>query len=93
MGIISWLVVGAIAGWLAGLLVKGDESLGIIGHIVLGIVGGLVGGFLAGLLTGGKDYTTGINVTTIVVAAIGAVIVVVVWNAIRGRPRTGRGPI
>jgi uncharacterized membrane protein YeaQ/YmgE (transglycosylase-associated protein family) len=93
VGIISWLIVGAIAGWLAGLLVKGDEGLGVIGHIVLGIVGGLVGGFLAGIITGGKDYTTGINITTIVVAAIGAVIVVVAWNAIRGTSRTGRGPI
>ena len=93
MGIISWLVVGAIAGYLAGMLVKGDESLGVIGHIVLGIVGALVGGFLAGLLTGGKDFTTGINVTTIVVAVIGAVIAVVGYNAIRGRSRTGSGPI
>jgi uncharacterized membrane protein YeaQ/YmgE (transglycosylase-associated protein family) len=93
VGIISWIVVGAIAGWLAGLLVKGDEGLGVIGHIVLGMVGAVVGGFLAGVLTGGKDYTTGINLTTIVVAAIGAVIVVVVWNAIRGRTRTGGGPI
>ena len=92
MGIISWLVVGAIAGWLAGYLVKGDESLGVIGHIVLGIVGGLVGGFIAGALTGG-DYTTGINLTTIVVAVIGAVSVVVGWNALRGNARIGRGPV
>jgi uncharacterized membrane protein YeaQ/YmgE (transglycosylase-associated protein family) len=93
MGIISWLVVGAIAGWLAGLLVKGDESLGLIGHVVLGIIGAVVGGFLAGVLSGGTDYITGINLTTIVVAVIGAVIVVVGYNAIRGRPRTGSGPI
>src|SRR5688572_14063167 len=65
MSIIAWLVVGAIAGWLAGMLVKGDEGLGVIGHIVLGIVGALVGGFLAGLLLpGNSDYTTGINFTT-----------------------------
>lgn len=93
MGIISWIVVGAIAGWLAGMLVKGDEGLGIIGKIVLGIVGALVGGFLAGILTGGGDYITGINITTIVVATIGAVIAVVVWNALQGRTRTGRGPV
>ena len=93
MGILSWLIVGAIAGYLAGLLVKGDESLGVIGHIALGIVGALVGGFLAGLVTGGKDFTTGIDITTIVVATIGAVIAVVGYNAIRGRSRTGRGPI
>ena len=93
MGIIAWLIVGAIAGYLAGFLVRGDESLGVIGHIVLGIVGALVGGFLAGVLTGGNDYITGINVTTIVVATIGAVIAVVGYNAIRGRSRTGSGPI
>jgi uncharacterized membrane protein YeaQ/YmgE (transglycosylase-associated protein family) len=92
MGLVSWLVVGAIAGWLAGYLVKGDESLGVIGHLVLGIVGGLVGGFIAGALTGG-DYINGITIQTIVVAVIGAVIVVVGWNALRGRARTGRGPI
>jgi len=88
MGIISWLVVGAIAGYVAGYLVKGDESLGVIGHVALGIVGGLVGGFLAGILTGG-DYTTGINITTIVVAVIGAVILVVGYNLIRGRTSSG----
>jgi uncharacterized membrane protein YeaQ/YmgE (transglycosylase-associated protein family) len=93
MGIISWLVVGAIAGYLAGFLVKGDESMGVIGHIVLGIVGALVGGFIAGLLLPGTDYINGINITTIVVAVIGAVIVVVGWNMLRGRARTGSGPI
>ena len=94
MGLISWLVVGAIAGWLAGLLVKGDEGMGVIGHIVLGIVGGLIGGFLFGLLVpGGKDFVNGINIETIVTATIGAVIAVVVWNAVQGRARVGRGPI
>ena len=92
MGILSWLVVGAIAGYLAGFLVKGDESLGVLGHIVLGIVGALVGGFIAGVLTGG-DYISGVNLTTIIVATIGAVIAVVAYNALRGSSRTGRGPI
>ena len=92
MSILAWIVVGAIAGWLAGLLVRGDEGLGVIGHIVLGIVGAIVGGFLAGVLTG-NDYTTGINIPTIIVAVIGAVIVVVVVDMIRGTTRTGRGAI
>jgi len=92
VGIISWLVVGAIAGYLAGFLGKGDEGLGVIGHIALGIVGGLVGGFIAGALTGG-DYTTGINVVTIVVAIIGAVILVWGYNFIRGRSSTGSGTV
>ena len=93
MGILSWLIVGAIAGWLAGMLVKGDEGMGVIMHIVLGIVGALVGGFIAGLLTGGNDYVTGVNPTTIVVATIGAVIAVVAFAALTGRTRTGRGPV
>ena len=93
MGIISWLVVGAIAGYVAGFLVKGDEGLGVIGHIALGIVGGLIGGFLAGLLAGGKDFTTGINPTTIIVAVIGAVIAVVGYGMVTRRARTGGGPI
>jgi len=90
MGILSWIIVGAIAGIIAGYLVKGDEGLGIIGRIVLGIIGALVGGFIAGLLTGG-DYVTGINLTTIIVAVIGAIIVVIAFNAITGNTRTGRG--
>ena len=94
MGLISWLIVGAIAGWLAGMLVKGDESMGIIGHVVLGIIGALVGGFVVGLVTpGGRDYINGINIETIVTATIGAVIAVVVWNAVLGRSRVGRGPV
>ena len=95
MGLISWLVVGAIAGYLAGFLVKGDESMGVIGHIVLGIVGALVGGFLAGLLLpgGGGDYINDFSLTTIIIATIGAVIAVVVWNAVLGRSRVGRGPV
>ena len=92
MGIISWLVVGAIAGWLAGYFVKGDENMSVVMKIVLGIVGALVGGFLAGLITGG-DYITGINLTTIIVAVIGAIIAIVVWNAMLGRSRAGRGPV
>jgi uncharacterized membrane protein YeaQ/YmgE (transglycosylase-associated protein family) len=92
MSIIAWIVIGAIAGYLAGFLVKGDEGLGVIGHIVLGIVGALVGGFLAGILTG-NDYTTGINITTIVVATIGAIIAVLVVSAVTGRSRAGRGSI
>ena len=85
MGIISWIIVGAIAGFLANMIAGGRE--GVIGTIVLGIVGAIVGGFLAGVLTGGNDYISGINVTTIVVSVIGAIIVLAVWRAVAGRSR------
>jgi uncharacterized membrane protein YeaQ/YmgE (transglycosylase-associated protein family) len=93
MSIIAWIVLGAIAGYLAGFLVKGDEGLGVIGHIVLGIVGALVGGFLAGALFGLDPIDGPLDISSIVVATIGAVIVVVVWSAISGRARTGRGMV
>ena len=93
MSIIAWIVLGAIAGYLAGFLVKGDEGLGVIGHIVLGIVGAIVGGYLAGLLLN-RDVINGpLDVTSIVASVIGAIIVVVVVNAVTGRSRTGRGAI
>jgi uncharacterized membrane protein YeaQ/YmgE (transglycosylase-associated protein family) len=93
MSIIAWIVLGAIAGYLAGFLVRGDEGLGIIGHIVLGIVGALVGGFLAGALFNSDPISGPFDVGTIAVATIGAVITVVVVNAVTGRSRVGRGPI
>jgi uncharacterized membrane protein YeaQ/YmgE (transglycosylase-associated protein family) len=93
VSILAWIVLGAIAGYLAGFLVKGDEGLGIIGHIVLGIVGALVGGFLAGALFNSDPINGALDFSSIVVATIGAVITVVVVNAITGRSRVGRGPI
>jgi uncharacterized membrane protein YeaQ/YmgE (transglycosylase-associated protein family) len=94
MGILSWIVVGAIAGWLAGMLVRGDEGLGVIGKIVLGIIGAVVGGFIAGaVFPGSGDYITGFNLQTIVVATIGAIIVVVGYHFLTGRSRTGGGAI
>lgn len=92
MGIISWLVLGAIAGYLAGFLVKGDEGLGVIGHIVLGIVGALVGGFLASVLFNTDPINGALDISSIVVATIGAVIAVVVVGMVTGR-RSGRGSI
>jgi uncharacterized membrane protein YeaQ/YmgE (transglycosylase-associated protein family) len=75
--LIAWIVLGAIAGWLAGLLV-GGHGLGTIGTIVLGIIGAVVGGFLARALLGG-DAGAGageINIMSIIIATIGAIIVV-----------------
>jgi uncharacterized membrane protein YeaQ/YmgE (transglycosylase-associated protein family) len=93
MSIIAWIVLGAIAGYLAGFLVRGDEGLGVIGHIVLGIVGALVGGFLAGALFGADPIDGALDISSIVVATIGAIITVVVVSAITGRSRTGRGAV
>ncbi len=82
MGILSWLVVGAIAGWAAGKLMSG-KGFGLIGDIVVGIVGALVGGWLAGTLFHDPNAISGFNLTTIIVAILGAVVVLFVVRLIR----------
>ncbi len=86
MSIIAWIVVGLIAGWLAGLVMRGG-GYGLLGDIVVGIIGAIIGGFLAGLVLGG-DYTTGINIPTIIVAFIGACILIAILRAVAPH-RTG----
>jgi uncharacterized membrane protein YeaQ/YmgE (transglycosylase-associated protein family) len=80
-GIIAWLVVGLIAGWLAGLVMKGG-GYGVIGDIVIGIVGAFVGGFVFSLITGGG--TAGFW-GSIAVAFVGAVILIAIVRALPGR--------
>jgi uncharacterized membrane protein YeaQ/YmgE (transglycosylase-associated protein family) len=82
MGILAWIVVGLIAGWLAGLVMKGG-GYGVVGDIILGIVGGIVGGFLASSLFG-LDLN-GISIQSIVIAFVGAVIVVMAVRLLTGR--------
>ncbi len=84
MGILAWIVLGAIAGFLANMIVGGRE--GVIGTILLGIVGAVVGGWLAGTFLKLKD-PTGINVESIVISVIGAIIVLFVFRAVVGRRR------
>jgi uncharacterized membrane protein YeaQ/YmgE (transglycosylase-associated protein family) len=80
-GIIAWLVVGLIAGWLAGMVMKGG-GYGVVGDIVIGIVGAFVGGFVFSLITGGG--TAGFW-GSIAVAFVGAVILIAVVRALPGR--------
>ena len=84
MGILAWIVVGLIAGFLASRVMKGRGS-GLVGDLVLGVVGALLGGFLASVLLKIPDAVNGINVTSIIVAFIGAVIVIALLRAISGR--------
>jgi uncharacterized membrane protein YeaQ/YmgE (transglycosylase-associated protein family) len=79
-GIIAWLVVGLVAGWLAGKVSRG-HGFGLIGDIVVGLIGALIGGFLAGLIFGGSVGFVG----TIIVAFLGAVLLLAVLRAFGGR--------
>ena len=80
MSILSWIIVGLIAGWLAGQVMRGS-GYGVIGDIIIGIIGGLIGGFLSSALFG-VDAMSGLNVVSVIVAFIGAVILVAVLRAV-----------
>jgi uncharacterized membrane protein YeaQ/YmgE (transglycosylase-associated protein family) len=85
VGIIAWIVLGAIAGFITNLIMGGGE--GVILTVILGIVGAVVGGYLAGTVLKVADVT-GVNVESIVVAVVGAIIVVAVYRMIGGRRTT-----
>ena len=84
MGILAWLVVGLIAGWLASMVMRGG-GYGLIGDIIVGIVGALIGGFLASTVLNIPDAMNGINITSILVAFVGAVILIAILRLFSGR--------
>ena len=85
MGIILWLIVGGIVGWLASLIMRTDAQQGIFLNIIVGIVGA----FLAGLIfSGGTINNNALNLTSILVSLLGAVILLAIVNLVRrGRVR------
>ena len=85
MGILVWIVLGAIAGFITNLIMGGGE--GVIATVILGIVGAVVGGYLAGTVLKVADVT-GINIESIVVAVVGGVIVVALYRMLVGRRTT-----
>jgi uncharacterized membrane protein YeaQ/YmgE (transglycosylase-associated protein family) len=78
--LIAWLIVGLIAGWLAGQFMRGG-GYGLVGDIIVGVIGALIGGFLASLL--GLSGSVGL-IGSIVVAFIGAVILIAILRAVGG---------
>lgn len=88
MSIIAWIVLGLIAGWLAGMFMKGG-GYGIVGDIILGILGAIVGGWLTGVLLG-RDMMTGFNIESLIVAIIGAVVLIAISRLFTGRRAADR---
>ena len=84
IGILSWIVVGLIAGWLAGKVMKGG-GYGLIGDIVVGVLGGVLGGFVASYFFHIGDPMSGINLPSILIAFGGAVLLLVVVRMLTGR--------
>jgi uncharacterized membrane protein YeaQ/YmgE (transglycosylase-associated protein family) len=84
MGIISWIVFGGLAGWVASMVTGRDNQMGCLANIIAGVVGAFVGGALYTFFTG-NDFMAGFNIASFIVAVIGAVIVLAVLNLITGR--------
>lgn len=74
MGIVLWIIFGALAGWAASILVGSNKSLGLFKNIVVGIVGAAIGGILMYLMGMGGDAITGFNFQSFLVAVMGAVV-------------------
>ena len=82
MGIISWIVLGLIAGFIGSKIVD-SQGQGFWLNIALGIVGALVGGFLFNLF--GASGVSGVNLYSMIVAVVGAIVVLLIYNAVMGR--------
>ena len=89
MGIIIWLIVGGIVGWLASMVMKTDAQQGIILNVIVGIVGAFLGGWLGGMLgITSANINSGFSVTGFIMSLIGAVILLAIVNLFRrGRVR------
>jgi len=83
MSIIGWIILGLIAGFI-GSKIYGGQGQGFFLNIALGIVGAIVGGFLYSLVLGGQGVT-GVNIGSIIVSIIGAIVVLWIYNAVAGR--------
>lgn len=83
MGLLAWIVVGLIAGWLAKIISPGPERGGLLMTLIIGVIGALVGGALFNLF--GRTGATGITPYSILVATIGAVVFLWVWKMLAAR--------
>jgi uncharacterized membrane protein YeaQ/YmgE (transglycosylase-associated protein family) len=80
MGLFSTIIVGLIAGWLASKVMKTETGLWT--NLILGVVGGVLGGWISTLFTG-LDLVTGVNLTSIIVALLGAILVIALYRFFR----------
>lgn len=79
--IITWIIFGALAGWIASIIMKTNAEQGAMGNIIVGILGAMIGGFLVRMLTGNE--VGGFNLGSLVVAILGAVLLLAIVKAFR----------
>lgn len=78
MGIISWIIIGGLAGWIGSMITGNNKEMGVLTNIIVGIIGSFIGGFLFTLI-GGYGFT-GFNIWSLLVAVIGSVILLAIIN-------------
>lgn len=83
MGIIVWLIVGGVVGWLASIIMRTDAQQGLLLNIVVGIVGALLAGFVVSPLLGIGTINQGITIATFLVSLVGAIILLAIVNLFR----------
>jgi len=84
LGWLSWIIFGAIAGWIASILTGNNSRMGCSSNIIVGIVGAFLGGWIYSLFTGHSLFVSW-NLTAFIVAVLGAVVLLAVLNLIFGR--------
>lgn len=88
MGILIWLIVGGVVGWLASIIMRRDSQQGIVLNVIVGIVGAMLGGWLISPLVGVGTINDGFSVGSFLVSLLGAVILLAIVNLFRrGTPR------
>lgn len=83
MDIIIWLIVGALAGWIASMIMKTDAQMGALANIVVGIIGAFIGGWVVNLF-GTAPAAGELNIPSILTAILGSVILLAIVKAVRG---------
>lgn len=81
MGILAWIILGSLAGWFASMIAGNNAQQGLLGNIIVGILGAFIGGFIFSIL--GGEGITGFNVWSLIVATLGAVLLLFVIRGFR----------
>jgi uncharacterized membrane protein YeaQ/YmgE (transglycosylase-associated protein family) len=84
MGILTWIIFGALAGWIASKLVGRDRSMGVVANIIVGVIGAAVGGWLSSLIFG-VDGITGFNLSSMLIAIGGSCLLLFLFGGRRRR--------
>jgi uncharacterized membrane protein YeaQ/YmgE (transglycosylase-associated protein family) len=83
MGILVWLIVGGVCGWLASIIMRTDAQQGILLNVIVGIVGALLAGFIISPMVGVGTINEGVSLATFLVSLLGAVILLAIVNLVR----------